>query len=59
MSAAEELLALLRSGWRLLALETFEEERALSLLERAAEALERPCIPWSLAMGLARAPRTR
>ena len=41
MSVAEELLALVRSGWRLLALETFEEERALSLLERAAEALER------------------
>jgi SpoVK/Ycf46/Vps4 family AAA+-type ATPase len=52
VSTAEELLALVRSGWRLLALETFEEERALSLLERAAEALGRPCIPWSLAMGL-------
>ncbi|MGH0032338.1 MAG: AAA family ATPase [Myxococcota bacterium] len=49
---AEELRALIRAGWRLLALETFEEERAVSLLERVAEALERPCTTWSVALGL-------
>ena len=49
---AEELRALVRAGWRLLALETFEEERAVSLLERVGEALERPCIQWSVASGL-------
>jgi SpoVK/Ycf46/Vps4 family AAA+-type ATPase len=49
---AEELRSLVRAGWRLLALETFEEERAVSLLERVAEALERPCIPWTVATGL-------
>jgi hypothetical protein len=30
-----------RAGWRLAAFETFEEERALNLLERVAEACER------------------
>ena len=47
----EELQALLRAGWRMIALETFEEERALKLLESVAEAMGRVCIPWSLASG--------
>jgi SpoVK/Ycf46/Vps4 family AAA+-type ATPase len=52
-STGDELRALVRAGWRLLALETFEEDRALGLLERVATALERRCVPWSCASGLA------
>jgi SpoVK/Ycf46/Vps4 family AAA+-type ATPase len=52
MTPGDELRSLIRAGWRLLALETFEEERGLTLLERVAEAVERPCVPWSVAMGL-------
>jgi AAA+ superfamily predicted ATPase len=51
-AVAEELRTLIRSGWRLMALETFEEERALSLLERVAERAERACMRWSIAGGL-------
>ena len=49
---ADELRLLVRSGWRLIALETFEEERAQNLLERVAEASERRCRVWSAASGL-------
>jgi AAA+ superfamily predicted ATPase len=49
---ADELHELIRSGWRLIVLETFEEERAVNLLERVAQACERRCITWSLASGL-------
>jgi AAA+ superfamily predicted ATPase len=49
---AEELRVLLRSGWRLVALESFEEERALQMLERVASAESWPCLPWSVARGL-------
>jgi len=49
---ADELRLLVRSGWRLIALETFEEERAQNLLERVAEASERRCLVWSAASGL-------
>lgn len=49
---ADELRVLIRSGWRLITLETFEEDRALGLLERVAAGTERKCIPWSLASGL-------
>jgi len=52
-STGDELRALVRAGWRLLALETFEEDRAVGLLERVATALERRCITWSCAAGLA------
>jgi SpoVK/Ycf46/Vps4 family AAA+-type ATPase len=52
MNPADELRALVRSGWRLVAFESLEEERAVSLLERVAEALERPCVTWSVALGL-------
>jgi hypothetical protein len=48
---AEELALLIRSGWRVIAFETFEEDRALGLIERVAESLERTCDPWSLASG--------
>ncbi len=47
-----EIELLLRSGWRLICLETFEEDRALRLLERVARAGERAFVPWSVAMGL-------
>ena len=52
-STGDELRALIRAGWRLLALETFEEDRAVGLLERVAHALERRCVTWSCAAGLA------
>jgi len=52
-SPVEELALLIRSGWRAVAFESFEEDRALALLERAAKSLERACVPWSLASGLA------
>jgi len=51
-ATADELRLLVRAGWRLAAFETFEEDRALSLLERVAEASERRCVPWSVASGL-------
>jgi AAA+ superfamily predicted ATPase len=51
-ACAEELRALVRSGWRLVALETFEEDRALALLERAAAASGGSCLRWTLASGL-------
>ena len=51
-SFAEEMRVLLRSGWRVIAVETFEEERALSLLEKAAESCERTCLRWSVSSGL-------
>ncbi len=43
---------LLRSGWRLVAFESFEEDRALPLLEKVAQSFKQACIPWSLASGL-------
>ena len=52
-AVADELRLLIRAGWRLIALESFEEERATKLLERVAEASERRCIVWTAAAGLA------
>jgi SpoVK/Ycf46/Vps4 family AAA+-type ATPase len=49
----EELGLLIRSGWCLIALETFEEERALGALARAARACGREVVTWSLASGMA------
>ncbi|HEM46311.1 MAG TPA: AAA family ATPase, partial [Alphaproteobacteria bacterium] len=49
---AQELGLLVRSGWRLIAFETFEEDRALRVLERVAEGLERRLVLWSLASGV-------
>jgi len=51
-ACAEELRALLRSGWRLVALESFEEERALTLLEKVAKSAGWSCLSWSVARGL-------
>ena len=48
----EELKILVRAGWRLVALETFEEERALQLLERAVEGTPQELVPWTVARGL-------
>ena len=48
----EELRALVRAGWRLVALETFEEDRALALLERSAQSVKAGCVRWTLASGL-------
>ena len=48
----EELQLLIRSGWNLIALESSEEDRALGLLRRVAQATDRRCITWTLASGL-------
>jgi SpoVK/Ycf46/Vps4 family AAA+-type ATPase len=48
----KELVWLLRAGYRVLVLETFEEERALRVLERAAGQAERGFASWSLAGGV-------
>ncbi len=47
-----ELGLLLRSGWQLVALETFEEERALRVLQRVSKTAERELIIWSVASGI-------
>ncbi len=51
-SPAKEMQLLLKSGWRLLAVETFEEKRALRALEAVAQASDRELVVWSLASGL-------
>jgi len=48
----KELSLLLRAGYKLVALESFEEERALRAATRAAESCERALHSWSLAGGL-------
>ena len=52
-SAAAELELLLRACWRLVAFETFEEDRALRVVEQVAGASARPLVAWSSASGLA------
>ena len=53
MSATgDELRALVRAGWRVIALESFEEDRALALLERSAASAKARCLRWTLASGL-------
>lgn len=49
---AHDLALLIRAGWRVIALETFEEDRAIRVLERAAEATERSLVVWSLSSGI-------
>jgi SpoVK/Ycf46/Vps4 family AAA+-type ATPase len=49
----EELALLVRAGWRAVALETFEEDRALRALGRAAAATKRALRSWSCSAGLA------
>jgi SpoVK/Ycf46/Vps4 family AAA+-type ATPase len=51
MSIDQEIGLHLRAGYRVLAFETLEEDRALRLLERAAERAERSVHSWSLASG--------
>jgi AAA+ superfamily predicted ATPase len=51
--AAQELAVLVRAGWRVIALESFEEERALRTLGQVAAASKRGLRTWSLASGLA------
>ncbi len=51
-AADKELSLLLRSGYKLVALESFEEERAVRAATRAAEACDREFHCWSLAAGL-------
>jgi MoxR-like ATPase len=50
-AAADELRQLVRAGWRLAVFETFEEERALNLLERVATGSERKLLTWTAASG--------
>ena len=49
---AKELGLLVKAGWRLIALETFEEDRALATLKLAAQACKRELVTWSVASGL-------
>ena len=51
-TCGDELQLLIRSGWNLIALESSEEDRALGLLRRIAQATERRLITWTLASGL-------
>ena len=48
----QEISLLIRAGWKVIALETFEEERALRALERAARSAKRELRTWSVATGL-------
>ncbi len=49
---AKEVALLVKAGWRLILLESFEEERALATLRLAAQGCRRELIPWSVASGL-------
>jgi AAA+ superfamily predicted ATPase len=51
-AAAKEVSLLIHSGWRLIALETFEEDRALRLLDRVATQCSRRMQRWSVSAGL-------
>jgi hypothetical protein len=51
-ASEKELGWLLRAGYRVVAFESFEEERALRVLERAAAQAERALVMWSLAAGI-------
>jgi len=48
----QELALLIHSGWQLIALETFEEERALRVLQHTAKSCERELVVWSVASGI-------
>ena len=52
LTLSDEISSLVVSGWRLVALETFEEERALRILERVAARHERALLRWTVASGL-------
>ncbi|MFP8882023.1 MAG: hypothetical protein VCE43_22390, partial [Myxococcota bacterium] len=51
-SPAQEIQLLIRSGWNLIAVQTCEEDRALSLLERVSQSVDRKCVRWTLTSGL-------
>jgi len=48
----QEISLLIRAGWRVIALESFEEERALRVVGRAARSAKRGLRIWSVAAGL-------
>jgi ATP-dependent 26S proteasome regulatory subunit len=48
----EELALILRTGWRVITVETFEEKRAVQLISHIAKKSETPVIQWSSASGL-------
>ncbi len=52
-----EIALLVQSGWRAIALETFEETRALRVLEQIARASERGFFSWTAAAGLSGSAR--
>ena len=52
LTLMDEISSLVGSGWRLIALETFEEERALRVLDRVAARHERTLLRWTVAAGL-------
>ncbi len=43
---------MIQSGWRVIALETYEEDRALKLVQRVAESTKREVMRWTSAAGL-------
>ena len=51
-SSAQELQLALQAGWRVIALETVEEKRALVALEAVAQACDCELVVWSVASGL-------
>ena len=48
----EDLSLLIRSGWRLIAVETFEELRAVQLVDHVAKKTETKTVRWSTSTGL-------
>ena len=52
LNLVEEISSLVGSGWRLIAFESFEEDRALRILERVAGRHRRELLTWSVAAGL-------
>ena len=52
VDCVQEISLLIRAGWKVIALETFEEERVLRVLERAARSAKRKLSTWSVAKGL-------
>ncbi len=47
----QEIQLLVRSGWNLIAIQTCEEDRALALLERVGQSVDRKCVRWTLTSG--------
>ncbi len=57
LDVRNEIALLVQSGWRAIALETFEEARALRVLEQIARAAERGFHSWTAAAGLSGSAR--